>query len=47
MRHITRNGFEHHVAMARGGHSGILQEAVERYLRWELYCHGSEPGAAD
>ncbi len=39
MTHIVRNGFEHHVAMVRGRVSGILEEAVTRYLKWDLYSH--------
>jgi len=42
MRHITRNGFEHHVSMARGSHAGVLREAIESYLGWELYAHNAE-----
>ena len=39
LRHLTRNGFEHHVAMNRGTSAGIIEEAVDRYLGWELYRH--------
>ncbi len=39
MSHVTREGFEHHVAMARGLSASILQEAVERYLGWDFYRH--------
>ena len=39
MKHITRQGFEHHVAMVRGSAADVLQEAVERYLGWEFYRH--------
>ena len=42
MKHITRNGFEHHVAMVRGDVAAPLGEAVERYLGWKLYWHGSD-----
>ena len=41
MRHITREGFEHHVAMVRGRYSGVLEEAVVRYLGWGFHRHGS------
>ncbi len=37
MRHVTREGFEHHVAMARGTTAAALREAVERYLGWEFF----------
>ncbi len=39
LQHLTRNGFEHHVAMSRGGHAEIIEEAVGRYLGWNLYRH--------
>jgi L-fucose isomerase-like protein len=38
LRFITRNGFEHHVAMARGRWSGVIDEAA-RYLGWSVYLH--------
>jgi L-fucose isomerase-like protein len=38
LRHLCREGFEHHVAMVRGSHAGVVAEAV-RYLGWELYEH--------
>jgi L-fucose isomerase-like protein len=43
MRFVTQNGFEHHVAMVRGHHAGVVEEAVTRYLRWPIYHHGAEP----
>ncbi|WP_319563245.1 fucose isomerase [Marispirochaeta sp.] len=39
LQHLTRNGFEHHVAMSRGDSADIIDEAVGRYLGWELYRH--------
>lgn len=39
LRFITRNGFEHHVAMARGTWADILDEATARYLKWSVYLH--------
>ncbi len=36
---IVRNGFEHHVAMVRGQHAAIVEEAVRRYLDWPIYRH--------
>lgn len=39
MKYICKNGFEHHVAMCRGNVKDILQEAVERYLGWNIYVH--------
>jgi L-fucose isomerase-like protein len=42
MRFVTQNGFEHHVAMVRGHHGDVVDEAVTRYLRWPIYHHGAE-----
>ena len=39
LKFICRNGFEHHVAMARGNIASIIEEAVDNYLGWELYRH--------
>lgn len=43
MRFVTQNGFEHHVAMVRGLHADVVEEAVVRYLGWPIYHHGGEP----
>jgi L-fucose isomerase-like protein len=43
---IAQNGFEHHVAMVRGHHADVVQEAVGRYLGWQSYRHEAEPGFA-
>ncbi|MDD7973915.1 L-fucose/L-arabinose isomerase family protein [Roseinatronobacter alkalisoli] len=43
LRFITRNGFEHHVAMVRGHHADVVHEAVSRYLGWPVYHHGAAP----
>ena len=43
MKFITHNGFEHHVAMVRGNHAQVVEEAVIRYLNWPIYHHGAEP----
>jgi L-fucose isomerase-like protein len=42
--YLCREGFEHHVAMVRGHFAGVVEEAVSRYLGWELYRH---PGAEE
>ena len=42
MRFVTQNGFEHHVAMVRGHHADVVNEAVIRYLGWPIYHHGGE-----
>jgi L-fucose isomerase-like protein len=39
LAHLCREGFEHHVAMVRGQWAGVIDEAVGRYLGWELYHH--------
>ena len=36
---VTRGGFEHHVAMARGNVAAVLEEAVVRYLGWDFHMH--------
>ncbi len=45
MRFVAQNGFEHHVAMVRGHHASIVDEAVTRYLKWPMYHHGGESEA--
>lgn len=39
MNYLCKNGFEHHVAMGRDHVAGILEEAVQSYLGWDLYRH--------
>jgi L-fucose isomerase-like protein len=39
LAHICRNGFEHHVAMTRTRCAAVLNEAISRYLGWDLYRH--------
>jgi L-fucose isomerase-like protein len=39
MRHICRNGFEHHCAMNASHSAGILAEAFEIYFGWDVYRH--------
>lgn len=39
MKHLCKEGFEHHVAMVRGHVSEILEEAIGNYLGWEIYKH--------
>ncbi|MDS9469479.1 fucose isomerase [Paracoccus sp. MBLB3053] len=43
MRFVSQNGFEHHVAMVRGHHADVVEEAVTRYLGWPIYHHEAEP----
>lgn len=37
--HLCREGYEHHVAMVRGHHANVVEEAIARYLKWDLYHH--------
>ena len=39
MKHLCKNGFEHHVAMVRNHVGEILEEAIGNYLGWEIYNH--------
>ena len=39
MKYICKNGFEHHVALVRGDVAGIIEEAIDSYLGWNLYVH--------
>lgn len=39
MKYMCQNGFEHHVAMGRGYTANVIEEAVGKYLGWEIYRH--------
>jgi len=39
MRYICENGFEHHVAMGRGKVAKAINEAINKYLGWDIYWH--------
>jgi L-fucose isomerase-like protein len=39
MRFICRNGFEHHAAMNASHCAGILAEAMDTYLGWDVHRH--------
>ena len=39
MHHVCREGFEHHVVMNASRTAGVLAEAFERYLGWDVYHH--------
>jgi hypothetical protein len=39
LRHICKNGYEHHVAMSASHCAEILAEAFETYLGWDVYQH--------
>lgn len=40
MQYICRNGFEHHVVMNASKTAGILTEAMENYMGWEVKNFG-------
>ncbi len=42
MKHMCKNGYEHHVAMVRGHVAAILEEAIGNYMGWNLYNHDRE-----
>ena len=37
--YITRNGFEHHVAMNMSQKADAIAEAIGNYMGWDLYRH--------
>lgn len=39
LRHICAHGFEHHVSINMALTADAVQEAMERYLGWEVYRH--------
>lgn len=39
LRHVCKNGFEHHVAMNASHSAAALAEAFETYLGWSVYHH--------
>ena len=39
LAHICNHGFEHHVAMSLSQVAGALDEALRKYLGWDVYCH--------
>jgi L-fucose isomerase-like protein len=39
MRHICKNGFEHHAAMTGAHCASATREALENYLGWQVYQH--------
>jgi len=38
--YMCQQGFEHHVAMTRTHCAAVLDEAISKYMRWDLYHHG-------
>jgi L-fucose isomerase-like protein len=41
LKHVVKNGFEHHVAMNGTPSAHILKEAFETYLGWDVYHHNA------
>lgn len=39
LKYITEEGFEHHVAVVQDHVGDILEEAMRKYLNWEIYRH--------
>lgn len=39
MKYICKNGFEHHVGLCRANVAGVIEEAINSYLGWNLYVH--------
>jgi L-fucose isomerase-like protein len=42
MRYICRNGFEHHAAMNASSCAGVVADALETYMGWQVYCHNMD-----
>jgi L-fucose isomerase-like protein len=42
LRHICENGFEHHVAISPCRVAGIVSEAFDKYLGWDVYDHDAD-----
>ena len=42
MKYVCKTGFEHHVVMNASKTAGILKEAYENYMGWEVYHHEAE-----
>ncbi|MBN1676631.1 MAG: fucose isomerase [Kiritimatiellae bacterium] len=39
LAYLCEKGFEHHVGMTRSHCAAVIAEAVQRYLKWDLYRH--------
>ncbi len=39
LKHLCKNGFEHHVAMVRSHCAAVIHEAVITYLNWDVHRH--------
>jgi hypothetical protein len=40
LKHVCKNGFEHHCAINPAPSAAILAEAFETYMGWDVYYHG-------
>ncbi|MBU6411207.1 MAG: L-fucose/L-arabinose isomerase family protein [Verrucomicrobiota bacterium] len=41
MRHVCKNGFEHHVVMTQSRSAAVLAEAFGNYLGWDVHHHNA------
>jgi L-fucose isomerase-like protein len=39
MKYMCKNGFEHHVGMVRSHCAAVIEEAINSYMKWDLYYH--------
>ena len=39
MHYLTKNGYEHHVALVQDACADVLEEALGNYLGWDVYRH--------
>jgi L-fucose isomerase-like protein len=42
LHYICENGFEHHVAINLAQTASALDEALSKYLGWDVYYHGAD-----
>jgi L-fucose isomerase-like protein len=42
LKHICENGFEHHVALNQSRVAAAVNEALGKYMGWDVYCHGAD-----
>jgi L-fucose isomerase-like protein len=42
LRHICENGFEHHVAINLSHVAAAVNEALSKYMGWEVYFHAAQ-----
>jgi L-fucose isomerase-like protein len=39
MKHVCENGYEHHVALVHAEVAGVLAEALQKYMGFDVYLH--------